>query len=840
MTLTKNLSCWVLFGTAFLVVDLLQAQEQVPADSPVPVGQMDFFENRIRPVLIEHCYECHSQEAGEAKGGLRLDLRETVLRGGDSGPAIVPGQPAESLLLKAVRYEDLQMPPSGKLADQVIADLAQWVQMGAPDPRQGESLPESNRPVVARKDHWAFQPVKTPGLPDVQNKSWPLSDIDLFILARLEREGLKPVEDADRYTWLRRVSFDLTGLPPSVKEIREFVEDDSPTAFETVVERLLESREFGEHWARHWLDLVGYADEIGTSNSVFAEHAWRYRDYVIDALNEDKPFDRFIREQIAGDLLPHETVEERVTNLSATGFLVLHHIDIVEADKAKLHVDLIDQQVAKISQTFLGLTVGCARCHDHKFDPISQRDYYALGGFFHSTESIYKLSRGVWSDVLAIEVPETETQKMVRAKQSIAHAKTILKLQDDRKITMNYKSALDELIEAGAGNTSEAKVASQADLVEWQEQLKVRIGWLGHAVAHAKYMPPSVPRVYGVRDAEHPGDMRITIRGNPRALDDTVPRRFLEVMSTAVPQIPSDESGRRQLADWIASAENVLTTRVAANRFWQKLFGEGLVRSIDYFGIRGESPSHPELLDYLAGSFVRQGWSPKRFIRNLVLSRTYRMGSTLDRYAYSVDPDNRLLWQMRRRRLSAESLRDAFLDVSGQLIASTGGPAMPLEYSENVHNFEETSPNPVSFSLTIWRPGQEFQRTIYLPVIRMGAQPGPAELRNVFDFTDPAELAGQRSVTAVPTQALFLLNSPEIKSHARALATRVVKQSETDKKRLELLWLSTLNRPITTEEVEDVRQFLATSRDEKDNISSEGWFELCRALLASNDFLMRL
>jgi hypothetical protein len=512
----------------------------------------------------------------------------------------------------------------------------------------------------------------------------------------------------------------------------------------------------------------------------------------------------------------------------------------VEADKAKLHVDLIDQQVVKTCQAFLGMTAGCARCHDHKFDPISQLDYYALGGFFYSTDSIYKLSRGVWSDVLAIEIPETETQKMARAKRSIEHAKTILKLQDERKITMNYKSVLDEFIETGADDTSEARVESRAKLVQRQDQLKDRIGWLGHAVAHARYMSPSIPRVYGVRDAEHPGDMRITIRGNPRALDDMVPRKFLGVMSTAVPQIPSGESGRRQLADWIASSENVLTARVAVNRFWQKLFGEGLVRSVDYFGIRGEKPSHPELLDYLAGSFVRQGWSPKTFVRKLVLSRTYRMSSNLDRYAYSIDPDNRLLWQMRRRRLSAESLRDAFLDVSGQLIASTGGPAMPLEYSENVHNFEETSPNPVSFSLTIWRPGQEFQRTIYLPVLRMGAQPGPAELRNVFDFTDPAELSGQRSVTAVPTQALFLLNSPEIKSHARALAAKVIKQKETDDKRLELLWLSTLNRPITTEEVEDVMQFFATTKDDSGQISQEGWYELCGALLASNDFLMRL
>lgn len=806
------------------VASVLCARTLVDAQERLPTEQLEFFENRIRPVLVQHCYQCHSAESEKLKGALRLDLREMTLRGGDSGPALVAGNPDESLLIQAVRYESLEMPPKGRLPDQAIDDLVKWVKMGAPDPRTGQAPTLKPATPENGADHWAFQPIKSSDPPPVRDSSWPLSDIDFFVLNRLEREGFAPAKDADRYTWLRRVSFDLTGLPPTVDEIRDFLADQTPNAHRRVVDRLLASRAFGQRWARHWQDLVGYADQIGTSNNIFAEHAWRYRDYLVDVFNDDKPFDRFIREQIAGDLLEYDTVEERANGITATGFLVLGDLEIVEADKAKMNVDIVDQQLVKTSKAFLGMTVGCARCHDHKFDPILQRDYYAIAGFFHSTASVYKTDRGVWSDLLAVELPETESQKVERADRSQRHAERIAELKDERAKAEQRKGEFDALLKNDSGN---------AELTKQRDQLAGRIGELNREIEHAEYFAPKVPRVYGVREVAQPSNMRITIRGNPRALGDEVPRGFLQVVSTELPRIPLAESGRKHLADWIANSDNPLTARVAVNRIWQKLFGAGLVGSIDYFGVRGETPSHPELLDRLATRFMRDGWSQKRLIQSLVLSRTYGMSSDHNPEAHARDPDNRLLWRMSRRRLDAESLRDGLLAVSGQLKPSLGGPALPLEFHENVQNIDPTNVNPPSFSLKKWRPDHPIQRTIYLPVIRSAAQPGPAELRNVFDFTQPAEFSGQRAVTAVPTQALFLLNSPVVKNHARDLAERVENEAKDNSVRLDFLWLCTLNRPITDREQQDAVAFL-------DGAGEEGWVELCHALVASNEFLMRL
>ena len=435
----------------------------------------------------------------------------------------------------------------------------------------------------AEKTHWAFKPVAKLKPPKVHDKAWPLGDLDRFILNRLEQKGLRPVAESDRFTWLRRVSFDLAGLPPTVEEIRVFEADQSPLAREKVVDRLLASRAFGERWARHWLDLVGYADQIGTSNNVFAEHAWRYRDYVIDSYNNDKPFERFIREQIAGDLLSHKTVEERVANLVATGFLALGDIEIVEADKAKLHVDIVDQQLQKMGKAFLGMSIGCARCHDHKFDPITQDDYYAMAGFFRGTSTVYKTKRGVWSDVNVIELPETEAQKAERGKHEKAHANRLAKLKGKREAARKHKAELDDqLKKKGLPKEERGKLTKERD------EKAGCIGKLDKEITHAEFFAPTVPWAHGVRDVDKPGDMKITIRGNPRALGKVVPRGFLHVVPSVRPKIPRDQSGRRELADWVAGRDNPLTARVAVNRTWQKIFGEGLVRTVDYFGLPGE------------------------------------------------------------------------------------------------------------------------------------------------------------------------------------------------------------------------------------------------------------
>ncbi|MBM3458206.1 MAG: DUF1549 domain-containing protein, partial [Armatimonadetes bacterium] len=723
------------------------------------------FEKRVLPLLQKHCYGCHSH-AGQIRGGLALDSRSGWERGGEHGPAIRPGDREGSLLLQAIRYRKpgLQMPPGGRLPAAEIALLEQWVQEGAPDPRVGAGPRPAAGGVDLQKGRqfWAFQPIRDPSPPSVRDASWPRSPVDRFLLAKLEQAGLRPATDADRYTWLRRVSLDLTGLPPSPAEIQAFLAVSGPLAEEEVVDRLLGSPAFGERWARHWLDLTGYADQIGTSNDVFAEHAWRYRDYLIRSYNADKPYDRFLREQIAGDLLPYRTPEERADSLTATGFLVLGDVEIVNPDKLKLETDLVDQQVSKVGQAFMAMTVGCARCHDHKFDPIGQADYYALAGIFKSTRSTLKIPYGIWSGIETVELPETEAQRAARKQREQEHRVRIERLRAEQART---KQQQDEVVAQLA-----ASPADREALTGRRDELAARSRRLAGKLEHAVFFQPVPPRAFAVREAERPGDMKICIRGNPYALGATVPRGYLRVASWgASPAIPAGQSGRRQLADWLADPRHPLTARVAVNRVWQKLFGEGLVRSVDYFGERGDRPSHPELLDYLATRLLRNGWSQKQLIRGLVLSRAYRMSSTAGSEAGRRDPENRLFSRMQRQRLDAEALRDSLLFASGQLQPGAGGPGLPLEYVENTGLLQPTGVNPPTFRFTRFRPGQEFQRTVYLPVIR-ASQPLPSRLRDVFDFTQPAQMAGKRSQTIVPTQALFLMNSDLVRKRATALA----------------------------------------------------------------------
>jgi hypothetical protein len=616
-----------------------------------------------------------------------------------------------------------------------------------------------------------------------------------------------------------------------------------------VVDRLLASPAFGERWARHWLDLTGYADQIGTANDIFAEHAWRYRDYVIAAFNADRPFDRFIHEQLAGDLLPYGTALERARNLIATGFLVLGDLTVVEADKAKLRVDVIDQQVDKVGKAFLGMTLGCARCHDHKFDPIPLRDYYALAGIFSSTESVRRAEWGVWSWPATVELPETPAEQAKRQDRFERHRKAFGALTAERQRAEHRIGEIGAILQ-GKGKVSQSSgigPAAREPLEKERRELEARIRKLAAEIEHAEFFTPAVPVAFAVHDSARPGGMRITIRGNAHALGDEVPRGFVRVVSQKQPAtFPSTESGRRQLADWIASGDNPLTARVAVNRIWQRLFGEGIVRSVDYFGSRGEAPTHPELLDLLALRFVADGWSQKRLIRRLVLSRAYAMSSAHDSRSDAVDPDNRLLWRMNRRRLDAESLRDAMLAVAGTLTACGGGPGLPLEYPENTGGLRKGDVNPPSFRLARFRPEQEFVRTVYLPIIRSGPQAGPAEVRNLFDFTQPGQFAGQRPVTTVPTQALFLLNATVLKRRALELARRTTAVSGSgDDVRLDDLWLRVLNRRITAAERADSAAFLAEVRNLDPGVARESrelraWAELCHALLASNEFLVRL
>jgi hypothetical protein len=802
-----------------------------------PPDETAFFESKVRPLLVERCYECHSH-GKKIKGGLALDSRSGWERGGDNGPAIRPRDVEGSLLIKAIRYadRDLEMPPKAKLPASEIAILEQWVKRGAPDPRAtGEAAAARFIDIEAGRKHWAFQPVADPALPQVKDAGWVFDSVDRFIFAGLEAARLRPAADADRHTWLRRVSLDLTGLPPTPAEVEAFIGDRSAEAFAKVVDRLLGSRAFGERWARHWLDLTGYADQVGTSNSVFAEHAWRYRDYLIDSFNADKPFDRFVREQIAGDLLPHQSPAERTASIIATGFLVLGDVEIVNPDKLKMETDLVDQQLSKVGTAFLGMTLGCARCHDHKFDPVALDDYYAMAGIFQSTVSTRKIPNGIWSGITVTNLPETRAQTREREARDAAHREKLERLKAERaRLEAEKTRVASELAKAGANKQS---------LRKQRDEIAERLKKLPAEIEHAEFFATSVPKAFAVHDAEKPGDMRINIRGNPYATGPLVPRAMLRVASWGTAHgIPPCQSGRLQLADWLVDRRNPLTARVTVNRIWQKLFGEGLVRSVDYFGTRGEKPTHPELLDHLATRFMQDGWSQKQLIRALVLSHAYRMRSASDPRSAAKDPENRLLWRMNRQRLDAEALRDAMLLASGELQPASGGPALPLEYVENTTSLKPQAVNPPAFALRKFRPEQEFVRTIYLPVIR-SAQPGPARLRDVFDFTQPAQMAGRRAQTVVPTQALFLLNDDLLRKRAAALAKSVTATASNRPARLDALWLRTLNRPITSAEREDANAFLerlAPVPAESPAGEDGAWIELAHALLSSNEFLHRL
>ncbi|MGB3119241.1 MAG: PSD1 and planctomycete cytochrome C domain-containing protein [Verrucomicrobiales bacterium] len=781
------------------------------------------FRDRVEPILRQRCYECHSH-AGKIKGGLVLDSRSGWQSGGESGPALVPGSVETSRIIEAVRYRNpnLEMPPRAKLPESEIAILEQWVAAGAHDPREAVAavaVTKQGIDVEAGRKHWAYQPVREPGLPAVRDTSWPLNEVDLFILAKLEAAGIKPNAEADAHTWLRRVTFDLTGLPPKEAEIAAFVSDRSSQAHERVVDRLLESRAFGERWARHWLDLVGYAEQIGTEGKVFAEHAWRYRDYLVEAYHSDKPYDRFIREQIAGDLLPAASPQERRENLIATGFIVLGDVDINAIDKLKMEYDFVDSQVSKVGTAFLGMTLGCVRCHDHKFDAIGQQDYYALAGMFRSTKTTFKTRHGIWSNVNRVALPELEEDRAVAAKHE-------QKLADWRK----DKETLEAELKA---------VGDQADDEgkKRREERTTQIKAIEFRIAHGEYFHPGKPQALAVEDVAQPADMRLTIRGNPYALGDTMPRGLVRVaMWAPQPEIPAGQSGRRELAEWIADARHPLTARVAVNRLWQKLFGEGLVRSVDYFGTRGDTPSHPELLDHLAHCFMRDGWSQKRLIRTLALSRTYRLSSVSGAQA-SSDPENKLLSHMNRQRLDAESIRDAMLVASGRLAAPSGGPGLPLEFPENISGLPLTEKgNHPQFALKKERESQAFERTLYLPVVRTGTQPGTARLRDVFDFPQPAQLTGKRTETTVPTQSLYLLNADLIRQRGEDLAKALLATPGSDADRIGRLWLRVLNRPVTTAEREDALAFLQASRPAEEE---HAWTELARTLLGTNEFLLR-
>ena len=829
-----------------------------------------FFDSKVLPILQQRCFECHSHGT-KIKGGLALDSRSGWAEGGDNGPAIKPGQLEESLVIKAVRYVDseFEMPPKAKLPASEIAILEEWVKLGAHDPRTaGAGKQKKGIDLAEGRKFWAFQPVSNPKPPLVKDTAWPVDSLDHFILKPLEAKGIKPVGDADRYTWLRRVSLDLTGLPPTAQEIESFSKDSSSDAYANAVDRLLNSKAYGERWARHWLDLTGYADMMGTSNAVFAEHAWRYRDYLINAFNADKPFDEFVREQIAGDLMPAKSTEDHAQKIIATGFLMVGDIEIVNPDKAKMETDHIDSQMIKIGQTFMGMTLGCVRCHDHKFDPIGVDDYYGIAGMLRSSPSSHKMpNMGVWSTINSTALPETPAQLAARKKLEAENEQRVASLKvEQKKLTDEKATVAKQLAAIGKPTVPSPQVAAATDnaqrdiktnadtkpatgkdaLTKRRDEIDAQLKKLADTINHAEFFKDKTPRAFAMSDGPQPADMPIYVRGNPYAPSNVVPRGTLRVASwDKFPAIPAGQSGRLQLADWLADKRNPLTARVTVNRIWQKLFATGIVPSVDYFGTRGDVPTNPELLDHLATRFMRGGWSQKAFLRSLVLSRAYRLSSSNDALAMKLDPENKLFWRMNRQRIDAEAMRDSMLAISGELVSDSGGPALVLEEPENCGALALKGVNPPNYKHSKPRPSQDFERTLYLPVLR-GGTAGPDRLRAFFDFVDPAGTAGQRNQTVVPTQSLFLLSNDLLRKRATKLADHFIAAEPNEMARLEALWLRVLNRPITSTEREDATAFLGNVEPliktvkGRPALESIKWRELCHSLLASNEFVFRL
>ena len=620
--------------TVCFVAFLLGVAASVTSAAPSPEG-VEFFENKIRPVLATNCYTCHSAEAKTRMGGLSLDTRDGIREGGLRGHAVVPSDVEASLILNALRYEGgLKMPPMGKLPEEVVQDFTTWIEMGAPDPREpNAALQQSSIDLEEGRRYWAFQAPREQALPAVQDLAWPRGAVDQLVLASLEQQDLRPVADASKADLLRRVTYDLTGLPPSVSEMDAFMADHSESAYSTVVERLLESDRFGERWGRHWLDVVRYSDSIGRTRNLPFPMAWRYRDYVIRAFNSDKPYDRFVQEQIAGDLLPYASSEERLENQVATGFLALGAHDLNEIDQKQFDMDVADEMINVTTRSMLALSVGCARCHDHKFDPIPTKDYYAMAGIFRSSD----LRNGL--------------RRRPRFNAGYFRAARMLTLDGVPDYTM---------ADAEATRAERARLWGELQAAE-ENRDRNACRQLSRALSK---LPIPENLAMGVVEAAKPVPMRVNIGGDPHTLGDSVQRGFVQVLyppDAEIPAIGQGESGRLQLAKWMTRPDNPLTARVMANRVWHQLTGKGIVASVDNFGSSGRQPTNQALLDYLARRFVDGGWSVKSLIREIVMSRTYRLSTRLDDSNFERDPDNDFNWRANLRRLEAESVRDAVL-----------------------------------------------------------------------------------------------------------------------------------------------------------------------------------
>jgi hypothetical protein len=773
------------YSVLLLVACTTACAEDTKPPSPQDI---EFFEKKVRPVLAARCYSCHSNRSKTVKGSLKVDSRGALIAGGDSGSAIVPGKPQESLLIAAIQFAknaDFQMPPKGKLPEHEIAALTEWVRRGAPFPGGTASTPQGERKIdfaKARK-FWSFVPVEEKPLPQTKQTDWAKERIDHFVLAAMEANGLSPSKEAGRATLLRRLTFDLTGLPPTPGEVTAFINDKSPQAYEAAAERLLNSKHFGERWARVWLDLARYTDR--TASWLYSTgQAHLYRDWVVQALNDDMPYDQFVHRQLATDFMPETGSED----IAALGFLGLSpnywkELQLPSEIIKVIVADEWEERIDTVSRTFLGLTVACARCHHHKFDAITMQDYYALAGVFASCRIKERPT-----------VDESLYAPVRTAKAEVA--KHEAKVKELKKKKPQPKEEIDAL---------SAKIAELKKTPHFNALMAPAVTEESLSVERkGKTAQSGTKLVYHPR----PQDLHLFVRGNPNRLGDVVPRRFLQVLSRSDEPTPfKTGSGRLELAQAITTDAHPLAARVLVNRIWLVHFGRGLVTTPSNFGQSGERPSHPELLDDLASRFIAGGWSMKKLHREIVLSATYRQSSRDDRSQAKTDPDNLWLSRMSRTRLSVEAWRDAMLAVSGELDDKIGGPSMDLTDAANN------------------------RRTIYCTIHRREM----STMLLTHDFPDPTAHSPKRVGTTTTLQGLYALNGPMMLTRSKGLATRLlIEELESDTERVSFAYQLLFAREPSKRETKLALDFVGdTTGEARENT----WIQYVHVLLASNEFL---
>ena len=758
--------------------------------------QIEFFESEVRPVLVQHCYKCHSTDAVELQAGLYVDSREALIKGGESGTAVVVGKPEESLLIAAVKYDGTEMPPDRKLEQRHIDALIKWVEMGAPWPEVTSSpgVPAAEAGIdwasfdwtAAQQSHWAWQPVHRPEVPTVnaeQLSTDVVNPIDSFVVARRTQAGLQSVPPAAPHLLARRISIDLTGIPPTPDQVRSFVAAasvDQQRAVESLVNELLDSPMYGQRWARHWLDVARFSDGRGgfLEGDKALDEAWRYRDWVVDAFNRDLPIDEFIRLQIAGDLTgdPSQAI--------ATGFFALgpmYQSDGGDPDSiAQSRAETLDDRVDILTRGLLGITGSCARCHDHKFDPIPQQDYYSLAGIFNN------------SAIRDLPVPAEDVDKRFND-----HSQAVVELR--KKIrSLRKRSQKETTVNSDEATGEEATQKENAQ----KDQLTAELAEL------EKNTPPAHGTAHTLYDTGSE-DMKVAIRGNLLKTGEVAPRRFLRIIAGAEPKHFTKGSGRAELAATIVDPQNPLTSRVFVNRIWQHHFGAGLVRTPGNFGAQGESPTHPELLDWLTCEFIAGGWSLKSLHRQIMTSATYQLSSDYEERSFKADGDNRLLWRMSPRRMDVEAWRDSILSVTGELDSSLGGPAH--------QNITETK-----------------RRTLYAKVSRSGDTFESDVFLRLFDFPLMRSTVEQRPSSIVPQQFLFFMNSRFMVDRARGFVDRLHQMSDSNEDRIRHAYELLYSRSPEPMEIEIGLNFVSAVGDGSE---LSGWDRYAQVLLSSNEFM---